>query len=118
MDFVVLPDFGPTGQVSMRHNAGAAFDFNRSFDDDVRADLNVGFDLRLWVDHSCPMNADETLQVGPVFLHAMRPRIVAEYPSLFLKKMPAPNKARPIWVVVIGHASFLRFIEGHHDVVC
>ena len=61
--------------------------------------------------------ADETLQVGSVLFHAMGPGVVAESFSFFFKKMPAPNKARPVGVVVVRYASLLGFVERRHYIL-
>src|SRR2546428_13696149 len=45
----------------------------------------------------------------------MRPRVGAENLSFLFEEMSAPDKARPIWIVVISQTNFLGLIERRHD---
>ena len=68
MDFVILTDLSPAGHISLSHDARSPFDFNRTFDDDIGTDFNVGVNFRPRVDHSCRMNAHDKLVRRLVFL--------------------------------------------------
>src|SRR6266511_3428856 len=45
----------------------------------------------------------------------MRPRVGAENLSFLFEEMSAPDKARPIGIVVVSQTNFLGLVEPRHD---